>query len=378
MKENKHFWIKGIYWFIFAVALIIIYKTLDNFNDIANFIKNFFDVIMPFIVGIIVSYLFYLPSKKLEDFFRKSKNNIVKKKSRTISVILVYLIAFLLLALVIRFIMPTITQSLIDLVNNIQNYYNNTIKNINEMPEGGLLNNDIIKELIKSIAQIDIKQFLNIDRLTEYAKGAINAAFGIFDFFVAMIVSIYILLERSQILEFLKKLTRAIFGRNTSKKIEKYFYKSNNIFFNFLVSQGLDAIVVAVLSSILLSISGVKYAILLGVLIGVSNLIPYFGAIIGVIIAVIITIFTGGISQAVIMAISTIILQQIDANIINPKIVGNSLKISPLLVIFGVSVGGAYFGVLGMFLAVPIIAVLKVLIIDYIEYKAEKNKVREG
>ena len=102
-------------------------------------------------------------------------------------------------------------------------------------------------------------------------------------------------------------------------------------------------------------------------------MIPYFGAIIAVIIAALITILTGGVGQAVTMVIVVTILQQIDANIINPKIIGNSLKISPLLVIFAVTIGGAYFGVWGMFLAVPVIAVLKLVVTDYIEYK---NKVK--
>lgn len=106
-------------------------------------------------------------------------------------------------------------------------------------------------------------------------------------------------------------------------------------------------------------IMGIQYAVLLGFMIGLFNLIPYFGAIIAVIIAGIITIFTGGLDQAIWMVIIVTILQQIDANIINPKITGDSLKISPLLVIFAVTVGGAYFGVLGMFLAVPIATVIK-------------------
>ena len=103
-------------------------------------------------------------------------------------------------------------------------------------------------------------------------------------------------------------------------------------------------------------------------------MIPYFGAIIAIIVATIITFITGGFSQAIWMVIITTILQQIDANIINPKIVGESLKISPLLVVFAVTVGGAYFGVLGMFLAVPVVAVLKVLIGDYIDYKDSKRE----
>ena len=109
-------------------------------------------------------------------------------------------------------------------------------------------------------------------------------------------------------------------------------------------------------------------------MIGLFNIIPYFGAIIGVRIATLITIFTGGVSQALWMLVVVIVLQQIDANIINPKIIGNALKISPILVIFSVTLFGAYFGVLGMFLAVPIIAVIKILVNDFIDYRIEKKK----
>ena len=98
-------------------------------------------------------------------------------------------------------------------------------------------------------------------------------------------------------------------------------------------------------------------------------MIPYIGAIIAVGISALVTLITGGISQAIWMLIVVIVLQQIDANIINPKIIGQSLKVSPLLVIFSVTVGGAYFGILGMFLAVPVMAVIKILIEDYITYK---------
>ena len=126
--------------------------------------------------------------------------------------------------------------------------------------------------------------------------------------------------------------------------------------------------------SVALTIMKVKYAVLLGFLIGVFNLIPYFGAIIAVIVACLITIFTGGFVQAIWVAVVLIILQQIDANIINPKILRDALEISKILIIFAVTVGGAYFGVLGMFLGVPAIAVIKMMLDDYIE-RNEKEKV---
>ena len=161
------------------------------------------------------------------------------------------------------------------------------------------------------------------------------------------------------------------------KKIKKCFNSGNDVFFKFLTSQIIDAMIVGVLVAVGLSILKVKYAILLGFIIGLFNLIPYFGAIIGVGVSILITVLTGGIPKAAIMAVVVIVLQQIDANIINPKIVGNSLKISPLLVMFAITVGGAYFGMLGMFLAVPVAAVLKILVEDFIKYKDKKREEKE-
>ena len=126
--------------------------------------------------------------------------------------------------------------------------------------------------------------------------------------------------------------------------------------------------------SIAMTIMGIKYAPLLGFFIGLFNMIPYVGAIIATAISAIVTLITGGLSQAIWMLIVVIILQQIDANIINPRIVGKSLKISPLLVLFAVTFGGAYFGILGMFLAVPVIAVIKILIDDFIRYREIRKR----
>ena len=111
---------------------------------------------------------------------------------------------------------------------------------------------------------------------------------------------------------------------------------------------------------------------LLGFIIGLFNLIPFFGAIVAVGISVFITLCTGGVSKAIWLAVIIITAQQIDANIINPKIIGDSLKISPILVILAVTIGGAYFGIIGMFLGVPVIAVLKILVNDYIDNKAQE------
>ena len=378
MNDNKKKITKWLYWFLFAVAIILVYKTLDNFSEIGNWIKNLFDVLMPFLIGLLIAYLLYIPCRKVENIYKKSKKiKFIRKRARGLSILTVYVIIIVLLVIAINYLLPIIANSVIDLVTNMQGYYNSFITSIDNMPEDSILRNQIVLDVIESIKNIDIKQYINMDRLAEYARGVINIAGRILDFFVAIIVSVYLLLQRKEIMEFIKKLGRAMLKENTYHNIGKYFDRTNNIFFKFLAGQLLDGVIIAIITSIAMSILGVRYAILLGVMIGVFNLIPYFGAIIAVIIAALITILTGGIWQALLMVIIVTVLQQIDANIINPKILGNTLKISPLLVIFAVSLGGAYFGFWGMFLSVPIIAVLKLLITDYIEYKSRLKEENE-
>ncbi len=377
MKEKKGNWTKWLYIFSLAVAIILVYKTVDNLGEIWNWFRKLFSILMPFIVGILIAYLLYIPAGKIENKYLKSKNKFIKKKARGLSVFTAYVIAILVIAIAINFIVPALVESITDLLNNFQNYYNTTINALNNLPEDSILKKEIVFRIAEYIKGIDVEKYINIGKLTEYAKGAISLVNSLFDIFVALIVSVYVLMERTEILGFFRRITRTTFKEETFNGIEKYFNKTNGIFFNFISSQIIDGIIVGIITSIAMKIMGIKYAVLLGSMIGLFNLIPYFGAIIAVIIATIITIFTGGIGQAIWMVIVVTILQQIDANIINPKIVGSSLKISPILVIFSVTIGGAYFGVLGMFLAVPVMAVIKLVILDYIDIKEQQRKENE-
>ena len=373
--ENKK-WKEWGYWFTLAIAVVLVYKVLDSFPAIMEALGNVLSLLMPFIFTILIAYIFYIPARKIEGLFRKSSVKFIKKRARGLSVLIIYIIAFVAIFGIIKFVIPSITDSVKDLVSNIPGYYNSAIEYLNNIPEDSILNNINTDSILEKLKEIDISQILNISSIPgAAAKGVMGATNFVFNIFVTIIVSVYLLLERTQILEFIKKLAGATFKNKTYKRLGSYFRKTNEIFYKFISSQVLDAIVVGIIMSIALSIMQVKYGALLGFMIGLLNVIPYFGAIIGVVIAVIITIFTGGIVQALVMTIVVIILQQIDANIINPKIVGNSLKLSPILIIFAVTVGGAYFGFLGMFLAVPVIAILKILILDYIQYRNSDSNI---
>ena len=377
MNEIKKNLSKWMYYFLLAVAIISVYKFLDNVTEIGQAIKGFFDVIAPFLTGTLLAYLLYIPASRIEKRFQKSKKKIIKKKARGISVFITYILAIALIILLVNVILPVVIDSVMELVNNFQNYWNVAMEKLGALPDDSILKSkqveDIVKSIGDSIQNIDFKQYVSTDKITGYIKSVIGVANGIFDIFVSFVVSVYILLQRGPIMNFFRKLTMAIFDEKTCDKIGKYVDSTNRIFFKFISGQLIDGIIVGILVTIGMSVIGVKYAVLLGFMIGLFNIIPYFGAIVAVAISVLITLITGGVSQTLIMAIVVIILQQIDSNIINPKIIGNSLEISPLLVIFSVTVGGAYWGVLGMFLAVPVAAVLKIIIDDWIEFKNSKK-----
>ena len=370
MKQIKN-WTKWIYWFTFAVAVIFVYKTLDNFNDISIWIKNFVSVLMPFLLGVLLAYLFYIPCRQIEKLYSKIK--FLRRRARGLSVITVYIIAVLVILLAINIIIPTLSESIMDLAKDLPGYYNSAIDFVNNLPEDSIIKKESVQEVIGNLQKIDITKIVSLENISDYIKGVVGVASGIFSAFVTIIMSVYILLERGEILKFVKRLNTAIFKKETAVAIDKYFMKANDLFFKFISTQVLDAIIVGIIVSIAMCILKVKYWALLGFMIGLFNIIPYFGAIIAVVIAAIVTIFTGGLTKALWMVIVVVIIQQIDANIINPKIIGNSLKLSPILVIFSVTVFGAYFGVLGMFLAVPVIALIKILVNDFIEYRISKK-----
>lgn len=355
---------KWVYWVSIGTVLILIYKFLDNFSGIGSWTANLLSVLAPFVAAILFAYILYKPCAKIEQTLKKKT-----KHPRGVSVFIVYVITAVLLFFILHFIIPALFESVLDLVNNIQGYYNRINTNDIELTWAPFIQDNVIKPIVDYIQSINFKAIITPDKIWEYVSSAIGILKFLINCFIAIVCSIYILLERESIVKFIDKLAKASMNETGYRKFSRYFSSGNIIFFDFISSQMLDALVVAILMSIIMLILNVKYAVLLGVMIGIFNLIPYFGAIVAVIVASIITVLTGGWEQALIMATITVIIQQIDANIINPRITGSKLNVSPLLVIFAVTLGGAYWGVVGMFIAVPIAVLIKLMITDFVNNK---------
>ena len=372
MKEEiKNHGKTWLFFFTIGISLMLAYKIIEGIGNITNIVGNLLSIVSPFLAGLLMAYLLYIPENKIEKLYKKTKPKFIRKNARKFAILTTYLMTLLILVIIINFILPVLIESINELIGNLENYYNKVIEMYSNLPDDSIFKTEKVYNAIKELQNFDLQQYLSLDRITGYVKGAVGFATGIFDVFVAIVVSIYILAERNEILSFFKKVTKVMFKEKTVNKIEKYFYKANGVFFKFISSQFIDALIVGILATIVMKALNIKYASLLGFSIGLFNMIPYFGAIIAISISAIITLITGGLSKAAIMLVSIIILQQIDANIINPKIIGDSLEISPILVILSVTIGGGYFGVIGMFLGVPVAAILKILVNDYIDNKLD-------
>lgn len=377
---NKKDFKKWMYYFSLIFVSIIAFKTIDSVIAISGWISNLFDVLSPFLSAILIAYMLYIPCKSIEDTYRKSNFKILQKHVRGLSVTTVYLILFIVIFIIMNFIIPPTINSIGNLITKLPGYYQTAEELFDNAQEGTILYNlgktSMIQNLRSSNIEETIKNTITLDNIYNYMNTMFGAAKSVFNVFITTVVSVYILLERNDIRNFGRTFCRAMFSEKTFKYIRKYFHNINDVFSRFISSQILDATIVGIIMIIFLSIMKIEYAVLLGLMIGVLNLIPYFGAIFAIIFAVLITIFTDGFNVAIYVAIGALVLQQIDANIINPKILGDSLDLSKILIIMAVTIGGAYFGPIGMFLGVPVMSILKIMANDYIEVK-QKNKDKE-
>lgn len=361
MKKYKKYmtWIIA---FIFGIALIAVYKTFDNLQNVFAFIGKIFYALTPFIIGSIIAYILNLPCKKLEHLFERAKWSFIQKRSKGLSILSVYIIFILILFIAMRTVIPTLYKNIIDLYNNIIPSTQNALSLIADLQKRlGVVFFEINEATAKETIQ-KILSGINVSEFGRYAQGALTFTSNLLKTFIALIISIYLLTDRENLKSAYRRVIAAALPPQKAKTLHNYLVRINNIFSNYIYSCVLDATIVAVLATIVLTIIGVKYSIIFGTLIGICNLIPYFGSIISNCITIVITFFTGGWVKAVWAAVALFILGQLDGNFIGPKIMGNKLDARPLLIIFAVTLGGGLFGVPGMLLSVPVMMVIKLIL----------------
>lgn len=358
---------------VFAVIVIAVYKTFDNISIITDSVKMFMGVLTPFVIGFIIAYILNMPAKKIYRLCEKSKYAAVRKNGKGISILSVYLLGFFLLFVIIRAIVPAIYSNVMDLYYNIPHYFDDAVSAALDWQTAHGISLFEVDKMNLTNAFNNLLGKIDINEFSKYAKGVVNLTSGVINTFIGIIISVYMLIDKKKILASAERILRIFIKKERSDRVIGEIKRINEIFSRYMFCLVLDAVLIAVLSTVILSLLGVRYAIILGGLIGVCNLIPYFGAIFASVASVLITIVTGGIFKALWTAVSLLILQQVDGNFIGPKIMGEVLDASPLLIIFAVTVGGGLFGVAGMIISVPFFVVLKMILTEYINEKEKRN-----
>ncbi len=353
--------------FIFAVAVIVVYKTFDNFDSIWGFFGKILGILSPFVIGFGLAFLLLAPCRWLENRLLRVHNRFLQRGARILSILVVYLLLGLIVALILVFAIPALARAIVGFVKELPAYFE-TAKNWAEDMGGSLFQNfDLDGKLEEIYANILSK--INIDTVTASLQGVINFTSSLLNIFMAVIISVYMLASRESLIRALKVVCGLFMKEKWINTVGGYLHKAGDIFYKYLYSALLDACLMGVVVSIGLLIFRVPYALLLGMVVGLLNMIPYFGALIGGVGCALIALLSGNIYTALAVAVYILVMQQLDGNLIQPKIIGTGIGIKPIYVLLAITVGGGLFGFWGIVLGVPFMAVLQMLLQDYIQYR---------
>ncbi len=357
MKWLQSKWVKIV---LSGTALILIYKLVNNFGDVSNVFGVLVGIVFPLILGAVFAFFLSRPAEKIAKLLKKIKFNFVKKNALALSVVLLYVAIILVIALIIMFVTPGIYKNIEELAKNLPKYYETVINFISENKY--------------------LSKFASLDRITQKASEmfkfeSINKYIGIISgiansfvtFFLAIILSIYMIIEKESVFEFFNKLSNRILPNRAKDIVYKYGRLAIERCYSYFTGLAFDALVVGIVSFVFFSILKIPYALILGIIIMLGNLVPFFGPIVSNVLVFIITAVVAGPIKMIWVIVFQVIFGQVDGNIIQPKIVGNSTGISPLLVLTAVIVFGNMFGFVGMIIGVPLLAVIKEIVMDYIE-----------
>jgi len=360
-------------WLIIIVIAIIGYWSINNLSTVGSFLKNILNIVFPFLLGGCLAFILNIPMA----FFERKILNTNKKKSRNKKVVRIFSIIFaiIVILLVLTLIVTLILPELIDIVNvlidNIP-YYVQELTNFTEKYEKELPD---INTLVQNIDIATLKTQI-IEKVPTLLTSSISIVSkiisGITTFFIAIIFAIYILIDKDKLQEQANKVIYAYFNKKRADKIVNIGKTINNTFKNFFTVQCLEATILGTLCMLGMFALRIPYAVPIGVLIGVTALIPIVGAFIGIIIGAILILSVSPI-KVITFVIFVLILQQVEGNLIYPRVVGSSVGLPGMWVLVAVSVGGSIGGIVGMLIGVPVASIIYTLLKSDVNKKLEKS-----
>lgn len=374
MEKNNKDLKKGL---ILILVAIIGYWAINNLDIIGNVFKTIFSILFPFILGGCLAFILNIPMTFFEKKFSKIKkiNNKQQKNKglRIVSIIFAIIVIVLVLALVIRLIVPELIEVVKVLIDNIPYCIEELTNFIENHVDGTLDINSMIQGIDTEEIKNQIMSFIpNVVTSSISIVGGIVG--GISKFIIALIFAIYILIDKEKLKKQATKVLHAYLSTEKANKIVSIGSITSDIFKKFFTVQCLEATILGTLCVIGMLILRIPYAVPIGVLIGVTALIPIVGAFIGVIVGVILIVAVNPV-KVIVFVLFVLILQQIEGNLIYPRVVGNSLGLPGMWVLFAVTIGGGLGGILGMLVSVPIATVFYTLIKKDVNKKINNRKL---
>ena len=351
------------------IITLFLYRIINNIENIGSIVQKISSLLSYFIWGFVIAYLI----NPLMVYIEKET-----KIKRIFSISLIYTLLIGLIILIVTLVTPNVIQSVTDLFNNIPQYANKTYNwSINILDKNKLLN--------KLDASTYLKNYLNTfnnDISTYFTPGfqiIIDKLMGLSSFFVKLVsgivISIYFLIDKEPIIFNLKKFTYSVLNESLAIKTGDLIKLVNTIFNQYFIGKIIDSIIFSLITFIGLVILKIPYALPFSLVIGVTNMIPYFGIIISMVPIALITLFFSPI-KSLEFVIFIAIISNIDGWFISPKIIGDKVGLSPILIILGIVLGGGLFGILGMILGIPTIALIKTLLERFMDRRTKDKQLQ--
>ncbi len=377
----------GLTAFFVIAASLLFYFALGNISVLGRFIRKLFSILSPFVWGLVICYLLsplmnlmesrvFLPlGQKL---YRRNKKNGGKKFARALSVLFSEIVLVLALVALIYLIIPQILSSVQTLVQNSGTYAENFSVWLDGMlkdyPELNSYAGEVLDNFNTNVGNwLENKLLPQLGSLiTSVTTGVYGFVRSVYSLIIGIIVSIYLLADKEGYLAAVKRLTYTVFSVEMADRLRAGMLFVDRTFMSFLTGKLLDSLIVGIICYIVCSILKMPYTLLVSVIIGVTNIIPFFGPLIGLIPSALIILMVDP-AKSLIFIVFIIILQQVDGNFIGPRILGNSTGITGFWVMFSIILGSGLFGFWGMLLGVPVFVVLYTLITKLIVRKLKRS-----
>ena len=359
---------------ISGILVVAFYTLINNVEPLFGVLQAIFVALSPFIYGIGIAFLLN-PLRKIIEYSWLEKTKLKPRTKKIIASFGALFIGIIMLFVFFSILIPQMISSIQTFLSSFEGYVDSA-RNFFES------NNFFSDDLLKTLNPVIDKGVSMLGDWVSNLASSLNAilmysvifAKGVMNFLIGMIIALYILLDEVNLKRQMKKVLYALLPEKTTKSILRTTRLTINTFNSFVAGKAVDSLIIGILCYIILSFMKMPYTPLISVVVGVTNMIPVFGPFLGAVPSILILLLVDPF-KALEFSIFILILQQVDGNIIGPRILGGAVGLPTLYVMFAIIIGGALFGIVGMFIGVPVFSVIFVLVSEFIHRQLDKKNI---